>query len=61
MVTMKKEELLWSGSKQGKTDLGLADRLCKQSILLESSFVRQTLVMTKNNNSHGKRNSIWIQ
>ena len=47
--------------KQAKNNLGLADILSKQSILLESSFVRQTLVMTKNNNSHGKRNSIWIQ
>ena len=33
------EEFIWSGSKQAKNNLGLADRLCKQSILLESSFV----------------------
>jgi hypothetical protein len=41
--------------------LGLADRLCKQSFLLESSFVWQSIIMTKNNKSHGKINSIWIQ
>ena len=35
----EEEEFIWSGSKQGKNNLGLADRLCKQSILLESSFV----------------------
>ena len=55
------EEFIWSGSKQAKTNLGLADRLCKQSILLESSFFWQSIPMTKNNNSHGKRNSICIQ
>ena len=57
----EEEEFIWSGSKQAKINLGLADRLCKQSFLLESSFVWQSIAMTKNNNSHGKRNSIWIQ
>ena len=33
----EEEEFIWSGSKQAKTNLGLADRLCKQSILLESN------------------------
>ena len=35
----EEEEFIWSGSKQAKINLGLADRLCKQSFLLESSFV----------------------
>ena len=62
----EEEEFTWSGSKQEKTNLVLlADRLCKQSILLESSKLCLTkasiAMMTKNNNSQGKRNSIWIQ
>jgi hypothetical protein len=41
----------------GRGNLVLADRLCKQSkILLESSFVWQSTVRTKNCNSHAKRN-----
>ena len=53
-------EFICSGSKQAKTNLGLADRLCQQSILFESSFPRQSIVMTKKKNSDGKRNSICI-
>ena len=57
----EEEELICSGSK-AKIKLGLADILCKQSILLESSFVQQsTTVTAKNNNSHGNRNSILIK
>ena len=57
----EEEELIWGGLEAKRNFFGLADRLFKQSILLESSFVQQHIFMTKKKNSHGKRNSIWIQ